>query len=235
MSEYMEKHSVARLIGSPPGYVGYEEGGSLTEAIRRRPYAVLLLDEIEKAHSDVLNVFLQILDDGRATDGHGRTVNFTNTLIIMTSNLGSHVILEESFSKERNEKVMKIVHTHFPPEFINRIDDIVIFSYLEKPHLAQIINQLVTKLNQTLEEQGIQLKLEPEASELLCEMGYDQNYGARPLKRVFQRCIQDPIAFHILEKKYPFGTTIQVGIQNGKFVFSPIFQEKGVADNERRW
>jgi ATP-dependent Clp protease ATP-binding subunit ClpB len=220
MSEYMEKHSVARLMGSPPGYVGYEEGGALTEAVRRRPYAVILLDEIEKAHPDVFNVFLQILDDGRATDGQGRTVDFTNTIIVMTSNLGSHLILEEKNAERREAGVMALIRSHFRPEFLNRIDEIVIFSHLEKTQLKQIIQHYVAKLNQMLKERGLSLEFTDEAVSLLCERGYDRDYGARPMKRVFQRDIQNPLAVEILSGKYIPGVIIKVDASGDAFKFS---------------
>jgi ATP-dependent Clp protease ATP-binding subunit ClpB len=221
MSEYMEKHSVARLIGSPPGYVGYEEGGALTEAVRRRPYAVLLLDEIEKAHPDVFNIFLQILDDGRATDGQGRTVDFTNTIIIMTSNLGSHLILEEKNPELREKGVMELVRQHFRPEFLNRIDEIVLFSHLEKEQLKTIIENYAFRLNEMLKDKGLKLRLSPSAIELLCERGYDRDYGARPMKRVFQKEIQNPLAVEILSGKYTMGQSIFVDVsKQGEFSFT---------------
>ncbi len=219
MSEYMEKHSVARLIGSPPGYVGYEEGGALTEAVRRRPYSVILLDEVEKAHVDVFNVFLQILDDGRATDGQGRTVDFTNTLIIMTSNLGSQLILDEPDPVRREAGVWELVRRHFKPEFLNRIDEIVTFSHLEKAQLMIIIEQYAGRLNRLLAERGLQIDLSREAVELLCEKGYDRDFGARPMKRVFQREIQNPLAVEILTGKYPPGSIISVDVSQGEFKF----------------
>jgi ATP-dependent Clp protease ATP-binding subunit ClpB len=212
MSEYMEKHSVARLIGSPPGYVGYEEGGALTEAVRRRPYAVILLDEIEKAHPDVFNMFLQILDDGRATDGQGRTVDFTNTLIIMTSNIGSHLILEEKDQIRRDEGVLGLVRQQFRPEFLNRIDEIVIFSHLEPGQLLTIVNQYSEKLNRMLKSRGVELKLSSAALDLLAKKGYDRDFGARPMKRVFQKEIQNPLAIELLSGKYPAGSKILVEI-----------------------
>ncbi len=220
MSEYMEKHSVARMIGSPPGYVGYEEGGALTEAIRRRPYAVILLDEIEKAHPDVFNIFLQILDDGRATDGQGRTIDFTNTIIIMTSNIGSAYILEEKNVELRDQGVMALVRQHFRPEFLNRIDEIVIFSHLEPGQLFKIIEQYVDKLNKALKERGLKLELSSAALKLLAERGYDRDYGARPMKRIFQRDIQNPLAIEILSGKYLNGNVISVDISNGEFQFT---------------
>jgi ATP-dependent Clp protease ATP-binding subunit ClpB len=225
MSEYMEKHSVARLIGSPPGYVGYEEGGALTEAVRRRPYSVILLDEIEKAHPDVFNVFLQILDDGRATDGQGRTVDFSNSIIIMTSNIGSHLILElsgENESEKRDQAVMDLVKQSFRPEFLNRIDEIVIFSHLEKAQLRDIIGQYVAKLNRQLNERGVQLELSDDATDLLAEKGYDRDYGARPMKRVFQREIQNPLAVDLLSGKFPPGSRISVKSEQGGFRFQGI-------------
>jgi ATP-dependent Clp protease ATP-binding subunit ClpB len=219
MSEYMEKHSVSRLIGSPPGYVGYEEGGALTEAVRRRPYSVILLDEVEKAHPDVFNVFLQILDDGRATDGQGRTVNFSNTLIIMTSNLGSHAILEQDDHEKMEEAVMAMVREHFRPEFINRIDETVIFHQLSRQDLGQIIELHVAHLNRLLKDKGVELELTERAEEFLGEAGYDPNYGARPLKRVFQKKVQDELAIHLLEGKFPPGSNVRVDVQDGKIVF----------------
>jgi ATP-dependent Clp protease ATP-binding subunit ClpB len=220
MSEYMEKHSVARLIGSPPGYVGYDEGGALTEAVRRRPYSVILLDEVEKAHPDVFNVFLQILDDGRATDGQGRTVDFSNTIIILTSNLGSHYILEEHDLKKRDAGVMDLVRKHFRPEFLNRIDEIVIFNHLEKDQLAGIVHQYVVKLNQALAERGLKLDLSEGAVGVLVERGYDRDYGARPMKRVFQQEIQNPLAVEILSGKFPPGSTVRVDYRGDAFQFS---------------
>lgn len=219
MSEYMEKHSVSRLIGSPPGYVGYEEGGALTEAVRRRPYSVILLDEIEKAHPDVFHIFLQILDDGRATDSQGRTVNFTNTIIIMTSNIGSQIILEEKDAVRRENAVLGLLRQHFRPEFLNRIDETVIFSHLEKPQLKKIIQQYVNKLNEMLKERNLEIDLSSSASELLCEQGYDRDFGARPMKRVFQREIQNPLAVEILSGKYLPGSKIKVDVLQGKFQF----------------
>ncbi len=220
MSEYMEKHSVARLIGSPPGYVGYEEGGALTEAVRRRPYSVILLDEVEKAHPDVFHVFLQILDDGRATDGQGRTVNFSNTIIIMTSNIGSHLILEEKDLKKRDSGVMELVRQHFRPEFLNRIDEIVIFSHLETQDLEKIGSLYVKKLNDQLKSRGLELRFEPKALEWIVEQGYDRDFGARPMKRVFQREVQNPLAVKILEGQFQPGSLIQVRKQSDGLVFA---------------
>ncbi len=199
MSEYMEKHSVSRLIGAPPGYVGYDEGGALTEAVRRRPYSVILLDEIEKAHPDVFNVFLQILDDGRVTDGQGRTVNFSNTLIVMTSNLGSQIILGEKNPVIRDTKIQELLRTSFKPEFLNRIDETVVFDQLEKSDLKQILGHYVDKLNEQLKERDFTVTLTDAAQAQLLEEGYDPDYGARPMKRVFQKRIQDKLALELLK------------------------------------
>jgi len=200
MSEYMEKHTVSRLVGAPPGYVGYEEGGQLTEAIKRRPYSIILLDEIEKAHPDVFNILLQILDDGRLTDGKGRTVDFRNTIIIMTSNLGSHLIKELSHDYEQMEKEVKaILEKHFRPEFLNRIDEIIIFKPLSLEVILKIVDLQINELRKRLQEKKINIELSDEAKKLLAEKGYDPIYGARPLKRTIQREIQNPLALKILE------------------------------------
>jgi ATP-dependent Clp protease ATP-binding subunit ClpB len=220
MSEYMEKHSVSRLIGSPPGYIGYEEGGALTEAVRRRPYSVILLDEIEKAHPDVFNVFLQILDDGRATDGQGRTVDFTNTIITMTSNIGSHLILEEKDLEKAEKGVLELVRQHFRPEFLNRIDEIVIFSHLAVEQLKKIVIQYTNKLSDLLKDRGLRIELSDRALDLMVEKGYDRDYGARPMKRVFQREIQNPLAIEILTGKYPPGSKVRVDVsETGGVIF----------------
>ncbi len=222
MSEYMEKHSVARLIGSPPGYVGYEEGGALTEAVRRRPYAVLLLDEIEKAHPDVFNIFLQILDDGRATDGQGRTVDFSNSIIILTSNLGSQYILDEPDPKRRETLVMEAVRSHFRPEFLNRIDEIVVFDQLAKTDLRRIASLYVDQLNRSLNERSLNIHLDDATLDALCEKGYDRDFGARPMKRVFQREVQDPLALEILGGKLLPGTRIEAKQDgDGRIKFVP--------------
>ena len=199
MSEYMEKHSVSRLIGAPPGYVGYDEGGMLTEAIRRKPYSVILLDEIEKAHPDVFNVFLQILDDGRVTDGQGRTVNFSNTIIVMTSNLGSDIILNEKNPVIRDQNLNELLRASFKPEFLNRIDEVVTFNHLERADLEHILSLYVKKLNTMLLDRGVAIKLTDSASAHLLEEGYDRDYGARPMKRVFQKRIQDMLALELLK------------------------------------
>ncbi|MCP4397400.1 MAG: ATP-dependent chaperone ClpB [bacterium] len=214
MSEFMEKHAVARLIGAPPGYVGYEEGGYLTEAVRRRPYSVILFDEIEKAHPEVFNILLQVLDDGRLTDGQGRTVNFTNSVVIMTSNIGSQVI-QEMWQEEREKVrnlVMGIVRNSFRPEFLNRIDEIILFHGLSLEHLEQIIEIQLGHLRQRLAERKIQLRLSDEAKEYIAREGYDPVYGARPLKRTIQKEIQNPLAFKILEGRFKDGDTIDVSL-----------------------
>jgi ATP-dependent Clp protease ATP-binding subunit ClpB len=212
MSEFMEKHSVARLIGAPPGYVGYEEGGYLTEAVRRRPYSVILFDEIEKAHPDVFNVLLQILDDGRMTDGQGRTVSFKNTILIMTSNLGSQLIMElgEQKREEMVKQMDEILHRQFRPEFLNRIDETIIFHGLAKEDLAKIVDIQVALLTRRLAERKFTISLTDAAKDFLIEVGYDPAFGARPLKRAIQRYIQDQLAMHILEGKFGEGDSIVV-------------------------
>ncbi len=223
MSEFMEKHSVARLIGAPPGYVGYEEGGYLTEAVRRRPYSVILLDEIEKAHPEVFNVLLQVLDDGRLTDGQGRTVDFRNTIIVMTSNLGSHVIQEmagEEHYDEMKAAVMEILGEHFRPEFLNRVDDIIVFHPLEREQIRQIAELQVRIVAGRLEGNGIGLKLTTEALDFLGNVGYDPVYGARPLKRALQQYLENPLAEKILNGTFGPGDTIHADVADGKLVFS---------------
>ncbi|MGH8059816.1 MAG: AAA family ATPase, partial [Candidatus Entotheonellia bacterium] len=212
MSEFMEKHSVARLIGAPPGYVGYEEGGYLTEAVRRRPYAVILFDEIEKAHGDVFNILLQILDDGRLTDGHGRTVDFKNTVLIMTSNIGSQWIqdLGEKDYTEMRRRVTEALRTSFRPEFLNRVDETIIFQNLSREHLAQIVEIQLRYLRARLRERKVTLVLTDRAKEWLATHGYDPVYGARPLKRTIQRSIQDPLALKLLTGEVQEGETISV-------------------------
>ncbi len=201
MSEYMEKHSVARMIGAPPGYVGFEEGGYLTEAVRRRPYSVILFDEIEKAHPDVFNILLQVLDEGRLTDGQGRTVDFRNTVLIMTSNLGSHMILENQGKdkKETEKKILELLQQTFRPEFINRIDDIVIFNALSEKEIEKIVDIQIGELKKRIEESGIKVDITPAAKKLLAKIGFDPSYGARPLKRAIQKYIEDPLADRILD------------------------------------
>jgi ATP-dependent Clp protease ATP-binding subunit ClpB len=222
MSEFMEKHSVARLIGAPPGYVGYEEGGYLTEAVRRRPYSVLLLDEVEKAHPDVFNVLLQVLDDGRLTDGQGRTVDFRNTVIIMTSNLGSHVIQEltgEANYAKMKQAVLEIVQQHFRPEFINRVDDIVVFHPLGRDQLRAIVDIQLGYLRRRLAERDIDLALDDSARDLLGEAGFDPVYGARPLKRAIQQQVENPLAQRILKGEFGPGSRVKVTAKGGALVF----------------
>jgi len=223
MSEYMEKHAVARMIGAPPGYVGYEEGGQLTEAVRRRPYSVVLFDEIEKAHPDVFNVLLQILDDGRLTDSKGRVVDFKNTVLIMTSNLGSREIqAAEGDEKQAREAVVQILRDYFKPEFLNRIDDIVVFKQLGREQIAEIINVQLEKLRAMLEERGIKIELDNSARELLVQEGYDPVYGARPLKRAIQTLIQNPLAVSLLKGDIATGQTVRVSAENGEMKFTPV-------------
>jgi len=213
MSEFMEKHSVARLIGAPPGYVGYEEGGYLTEAVRRKPYSVVLLDEIEKAHPDVFNVLLQVLEDGRLTDGHGRTVDFRNTVVIMTSNLGSQRIQElagEENYASMKAAVMEIVTGHFRPEFVNRIDDVVVFHPLDAEHLRRIVDIQLGYLRDRLAERDMTLALDEAARDRLAEAGFDPVYGARPLKRAIQQQLENPLAQQILSGEFGPGDTINV-------------------------
>ncbi|MEJ5285564.1 MAG: ATP-dependent chaperone ClpB [Brevinematales bacterium] len=225
MSEYMEKFSVQRLIGAPPGYVGYEEGGQLTEVIRRRPYSVILFDEIEKAHPEVFNILLQILDDGRLTDGQGRTVNFTNTIIIMTSNIGSNIIQikgfgrKESVDKEVNDEVMGLLRNHFRPEFLNRIDEIITFRSLNEEDIIRIVDIQIENLRKRLEAKKIKLDITEEAKKLLAKMGYDENYGARPLKRAIQREILDKLAIELLSGKYQENSLVKIDASDGKFIF----------------
>lgn len=216
MSEYMEKFSVSRLIGSPPGYVGYEEGGQLTEAVRRNPYSIVLFDEIEKAHPEVLNLLLQILDDGRVTDSNGRTVDFKNTIIIMTSNLGSEHILEG-----RNDLVMKELQQTFRPEFINRIDEVIIFSTLSKEVISKILDKLILELESRLVDMNLHLELTSAAREYFIESGYDINYGARPLKRLVGRTIETELSRMIIEDKITYGMHLIIDYQNGKIVITP--------------
>ncbi|MCD6420137.1 MAG: AAA family ATPase, partial [Synergistetes bacterium] len=223
MSEYMEKFSVSRLIGAPPGYVGYEEGGQLTEAVRKRPYSVVLLDEIEKAHHDVFNILLQILDDGRLTDSQGHTVDFKNTVIIMTSNLGSEYIqkLQEEgtdFEVVRR-KVLDVLRGHFRPEFLNRIDEIIVFHPLDRGHMEKIIELIMKNLNKRLEEKKIRIELDDTVKELLLEEGFDPVYGARPLRRVIQRRIENPLARAILSGSISSGHVVLIKLQHGELVF----------------
>jgi len=220
MSEYMEKHTVSRLIGAPPGYVGYEEGGQLTEAVRRRPYSVVLFDEIEKAHPEVFDALLQILDDGRMTDGQGHTVDFKNTIVIMTSNIGSQYIMEVQDEEEMRAKVMEALRFHFKPEFLNRVDDIIIFHRLSREHLRQIVDLQVQRLVRRLEEHGIHLVLTDAARDYLAEAGYDPVYGARPLRRVIQKQVQDSLAKLILSGEFGEGDTVTVDADAAGLVFA---------------
>jgi len=220
MSEYMEKHSVSRLIGAPPGYIGYEEGGYLTEAVRRRPYSVILFDEIEKAHSDVFNIMLQILDDGRLTDSQGRTANFTNTVIIMTSNIGSEFLIDVAGDDEKTtERVLSAMKKHFKPEFINRIDDLVIFHSLKEKQIEQIADIQLERLKKLLAERKITLDITGSAKQFIAKHGWDPQYGARPLKRAIQKYIQDPVSNILLEGKCQEGGTIKVDVKNDEIVF----------------
>ena len=219
LSEYMEKHSVARLIGAPPGYVGYEEGGQLSERVRRKPYSVILFDEIEKAHSDVFNVLLQVLDDGRITDGQGRTVDFRNTVIILTSNIGSQFILHEENAEQREAKVLEALRAHFRPEFLNRIDETIIFDRLAREEITSIVEIQLTRLRQRLAKQGLALALSSEAKEYLATQGYDPIYGARPLKRAIQHHLLDPLSMAVLDGKFSEGDVIEVGMENNALTF----------------
>jgi ATP-dependent Clp protease ATP-binding subunit ClpB len=228
MSEYMERHAVARLIGAPPGYVGYDEGGQLTEAVRRRPYSVVLFDEIEKAHPEVFNIFLQILDDGRLTDSKGRLVNFKNTVIIMTSNVGSQYIHEyqqgmksPAQEEEMRRKVEEELHRHFRPEFLNRIDDVIVFHALELQHIKKIIEIQIKGLAAMIGERGLTLEISEGAKEHLARAGYDPAFGARPLKRTLQKEIVDPLAIRLLEGKFKPGDTVFVNMtSDGKLDLS---------------
>jgi ATP-dependent Clp protease ATP-binding subunit ClpB len=213
MSEYMEKHAVARMIGAPPGYVGYEEGGALTEAVRRRPYQVVLFDEIEKAHPDVFNVLLQVLDDGRLTDGHGRTVDFRNTLVIMTSNMGADILVNQPDGEEVEavrDQVMAVVRMNFRPEFLNRLDEILLFHRLRRDQMSAIVDIQVARLQRLLDDRKIVLVLDDSARDWLAQKGYDPAYGARPLKRVIQKSLQDPLAELLLAGRIVDGQRVPV-------------------------
>ena len=222
MSEYMEKHTVARLIGAPPGYVGYEEGGQLSEAVRRKPYCVVLFDEIEKAHPDVFNVLLQVLDDGRITDGQGRTVDFKNTVIIMTSNVGSQFILDATDREVRNQRVMEALRSHFRPEFLNRVDEIIIFDRLTQEELTRIVDIQLARVLSRLQQQNLQLVLTERAKQMLAKEGYDPVYGARPLKRVIQRTLLDPLSLAVLEGKFVPGDKIEADVGGEELVFRKV-------------
>ena len=223
MSEFMERHSVSRLVGAPPGYVGYDEGGRLTEAVRRQPYCVLLLDEIEKAHRDVFNILLQLLDDGRLTDSHGRTVNFTNTIVVMTSNIGSQAIMDlagKKNEKEIHDRVTEALRQHFLPDFLNRIDETIVFHPLGREELHKIVDLQLKRLTKQLQDARYNLEVTATAKDLLTEEGYDPVYGARPLKRTIQQRLQNTLANEILEERFAEGTTIVVDVKDGEFVFS---------------
>jgi ATP-dependent Clp protease ATP-binding subunit ClpB len=223
MSEYMEKHSVARLIGAPPGYVGYEEGGALTEAVRRRPYQVVLFDEIEKAHPDVFNVLLQVLDDGRLTDGQGRTVDFRNTLIVMTSNIGAEYLVAQpdgEDSEKVRDVVMAEVRARFRPEFLNRIDEIILFHRLKREQMGRIVDIQLTRLQKLLDDRKITLSLDTKAREWLAEKGYDPAYGARPLKRTIQKAVQDPLSELILAGRIKDGEKVSISAGKAGLTFN---------------
>ncbi|MBW2581246.1 MAG: AAA family ATPase, partial [Deltaproteobacteria bacterium] len=238
MSEYMEKHTVARLIGAPPGYVGYEEGGQLTEAVRRKPFSVILFDEIEKAHHDVFSVFLQIMDDGRLTDSHGRTVDFKNCIIIMTSNVGSQYILDytgtdEESHESMSQRVLEALRQHFRPEFLNRVDETLVFHALSQEELAQIVDIQVTWLQRRLEDRRIELEFSDEAKKLLAERGYDPVYGARPLKRVIQKMVETPLAKKIMADEVPDGSRLRLSTDEQGIVFevtAPEERDKAVPE-----
>jgi ATP-dependent Clp protease ATP-binding subunit ClpB len=226
MSEFMERHTVSRLIGAPPGYVGYEEGGRLTEAVRRRPYAVILLDEIEKAHRDVFNILLQVLDDGRLTDNHGHTVDFTNTILVMTSNIGSQLIQEitrEGGSQdEMRQAIDEVLGTRFLPEFLNRIDDTILFHPLDKEEIRTIVTLQVKQLDVQLGQHGIGLEVTDAALDTIAEKGYDPMFGARPLKRVVQQCIQNPLAVELLKQELPKGCVVRIDSDGESFTFKRL-------------
>jgi ATP-dependent Clp protease ATP-binding subunit ClpB len=229
MSEYMEKHSVARLIGAPPGYVGYEEGGALTEAVRRRPYQVILFDEIEKAHPDVFNVLLQVLDDGRLTDGQGRTVDFKNVILIMTSNAGAQYLADQPEGadvEDVRKPVMDEVRSRFRPEFLNRIDEIILFKRLERAQMGAIVDIQLKRLEKLLAARNMAIDLDQRAKAELAKRGYDPAWGARPLKRVIQKDVQDPLARLILEGRIKDGERITVSFDGNDFLFNGASDKK---------
>jgi ATP-dependent Clp protease ATP-binding subunit ClpB len=220
MSEYMEKHTVSRLVGAPPGYIGYEEGGQLTEAVRRRPYSVILLDEVEKAHNDVFNVLLQILDDGRLTDGHGRTVDFKNTVIVMTSNVGSTFLSQTGVEEDAmRRQVMDALRSHFRPEFLNRIDEVVFFRRLTEPQLMEVVEKETALLARRLAERKIGLELSPQSKQLIATEGFDPVFGARPIRRAIQRLVLDPLAQKVLAGEFTEGDLAFVDVRNGGVEF----------------
>jgi len=220
MSEYMEKHAVSRLIGAPPGYVGYEEGGQLTEAVRRRPYSVVLFDEVEKAHPEVFNVLLQTLDDGRLTDGQGRVVDFKNTIIIMTSNIGSEIILEAEDMDEIRKEIDSLLKAHFKPEFLNRIDEIVLFERLSESMIRSIADLRLAELSARLAERNITLEISGEARDLIAAEGFDRRFGARPLKRAIQSLLENPLAKSVLAGRVSEGDKVLVGTSANSLEFS---------------
>jgi ATP-dependent Clp protease ATP-binding subunit ClpB len=235
MSEYQERHTVSRLIGAPPGYVGYEEGGQLTEAARRKPYSVILFDEVEKAHPEVFNLLLQLLDDGRLTDSHGKTVDFRNTVVIMTSNIGSVHIQEMLIEREKSpfaywvdnavsfkEKVMGDLKSFFRPEFLNRVDEVIIFNPLTQPLLKQIVDIQVERMKRYIQERGLDVRLTDSAKEYFAQTGFDPVYGARPLKRVLQKMILNELALKILDGTYTEGDTVEVDYADGKILFQKV-------------
>ena len=224
MSEYMEKHAVSRLVGAPPGYIGYEEGGQLTEAVRRKPYSVVLLDEIEKAHPDVFNILLQVLDEGRLTDSHGRTVNFKNTILILTSNIGSQELLEGirkdgTISEQTRENVRKLLRASFRPEFLNRLDDIVLFKPLTRDEICRIVRLLLANLEKRVHNRGLELRVTDRAVDRIVERGYDPAYGARPLKRQIQTDLENEIARQLLRGEFTEGSTLAVDADSNGYTF----------------
>jgi ATP-dependent Clp protease ATP-binding subunit ClpB len=237
MSEYMERHNVSRLIGAPPGYVGYEEGGRLTEAVRRRPYSVVLLDEIEKAHRDVFNILLQVLDDGRLTDSQGRTVDFTNTIVVMTSNIGSQLVQqikrEGGSEEEMREAVKSALQEKFLPEFLNRVDETITFHPLDAKQVHRIAILQIEHLRKQLEQNGLDLTVTSAALDAIALEGYDPTYGARPLRRVIQQRIQNPLASELLRGHYPEGSVIEVDYRDGEFVFVPAGEHAREAVDSR--
>jgi len=246
MSEYMEKHTVSRMVGSPPGYVGYEEGGQLTEKIRRRPYSVVLLDEIEKAHPEVFNMLLQILEDGRLTDAKGRVASFKNAIIIMTSNIGSQFIAEmntlgflgdkdddSSMKKSVREKVTTALREHFPPEFLNRVDDVIIFDYLGKEEIRKIVELEIAKVASRLSVKGISLETSEKAKELLVSRGFDSALGARPLRRVIQRAVLNPLALKIVSGEIGTGGKAMIDVEKGEFVVQSAYRMPNMKQKER--
>jgi ATP-dependent Clp protease ATP-binding subunit ClpB len=229
MSEYQERHTVSRLIGAPPGYVGYDEGGQLTEAVRRRPYSVVLFDEIEKAHADVFNTLLQLLDDGRLTDSQGRTVNFRNTVVAMTSNIGSQFLQGDDYDPNA---ALAALRGHFPPEFLNRVDDIIVFHNLTRADLQRIVEIQTARLQRMLAERNISLELTDAAKELIAERGYDPRYGARPIKRTLQHLVADPLALALLEGRFGEGDAVDVDVEDGAIVFVAAGPPQGGDEEE---